>query len=136
MIPLPKPRGFGDYALFAFLMTGALVFSFWLEASDGVSWVDAAFALAAAVLLVFAIILARRGEKARWIMQPTWRVYAVAALGAFMLLFGAIYADGYLLHRTSIPSTRLWHDVVLATLSAAGTLWSLRRRHPGRRQLL
>jgi hypothetical protein len=57
MIPLPKPRGFWDYALFAFVMAGALVFLFWLEASDGVGWADAAFAFAGAVLFVFATII-------------------------------------------------------------------------------
>jgi hypothetical protein len=136
MIPLPKPRGFWDYAIFALMMTGALVFLFWLEASDGIGWADAVLACAAAVLLVFAIILARRGEKARWIAQPTWHAYVLAPLGAFALMFGAIYADGYLLHRTDITSNRLWHDMVLAIGLTAGTLWSSRRRHPARRQLL
>jgi hypothetical protein len=42
MISLPKPRGFWDYALSALVMTGVLVLLFWLEASDGISWTDAA----------------------------------------------------------------------------------------------
>ena len=136
MIPLPKPRGFWDYTLFALIMTGVLVFLFWLEASKGVGWADAALACAAAALFVFATILARRGEKARWIAQPTWRVYVLAALGAFAVMFGAIYADAYLLHRRDITSKRLWNDMVLAIVLTAGTLWSSRRRHPARRQLL
>lgn len=139
MIPLPKPRGFWDYALFALVMTGLLVFLFWLEAGDRIGWADAALGCAAAVLLVFAIILARRGEKASWIAQPTWRVYLLASLGAFALMFGAMYADSYLLHRRDITFNRLWHDTGLAiaiTAVTAGTLWSSRRRHPTRRQLL
>jgi hypothetical protein len=36
MIPLPKPRGFSDYGLFALLLTVFLDGLFWLEASDGV----------------------------------------------------------------------------------------------------
>lgn len=34
------PRGFWDYALFALIMTGAILFLFWLEASDGVGRAD------------------------------------------------------------------------------------------------
>lgn len=128
MIPLPKPRGFWDYALFALIMTGALVFIFWLDASDEVGWADAALALAAAVLFVFAIILARRGEKATWIAQPTWHAYLLAVLGGFTLMFGAIYADAYLLHRRDLTSTRLWNDMVLAIVLIAGMVWSSRRR--------
>jgi drug/metabolite transporter (DMT)-like permease len=135
MTPFPKPRGFWDYALFALAMTGALVFLFWLEARDGIGWADAALACAAAVLLVFAIIFARRGEKARWIAQPTWYAYVLAALGAFALMFGAIYADGYLLHRRDITSNRLGHDMVLAIVVTAGTVWSFLRRHRSKRQL-
>jgi len=135
MIPLPKPRGFWDYALFALVMTGALVFLFSLEASDGVGWADAAFAFAGAVLFVFATILARRREKATWIARPTWYAYLLAALGAFVLIFGVTYADAYILHRRDINSSRLWHDVVLAIVLIAGTLWASRRRPPARRQL-
>jgi len=40
-------------------MTGALLFSFWLEASGGVGWADAALAFTAAVIFVLAIILVR-----------------------------------------------------------------------------
>jgi H+/Cl- antiporter ClcA len=136
MIPLPKPRGFWDYALFALTITGALVFMFWLDRSDGVGWPDAALALTAAVLFVFAIILARRGEEATWIVHPTWKVYALAAIGAFVLLFGALYADIYFLHPKDFTSKRLSRDVVAAIAGTTGTLWSLRRRLPAKRQLL
>jgi hypothetical protein len=108
MIPLPKPRGFWDYTLFAFVMTAALLFLFWLEASDGARWVDATLAFAAAVLSVL----------------------------AFGLIFGAIYADAYLLHRWDITSSRLRHDVVLASGLSAVMLWFLRRRRSAGRQLL
>jgi uncharacterized membrane protein len=138
MIPFPKPRGFWDYALFALVMTGALLVMFWLEASDGVGWADAALAFTAAVLCVMAIVLVRRREKATWMAQPTWYAYLLAVLGAFGLTFGTIYADAYLLHHRDITSSRLRHDMVLAVLTAvtAVMLWSLRRRPPARRQLL
>jgi hypothetical protein len=136
MIPLPKPRGFWDYALFALIMTGVLVFLFWLEASDGVGWADATLAFAAGVLFVFAVILARRREKAKWIAQPTWLVYVLAPLGSFVLIFGAIYADTFLLHRRDITSNRLRHDMVFGIVVTTGTVWSSRRRLPARRQLL
>jgi hypothetical protein len=136
MIPLPKPRGFWDYALSALAMTGALVFVFWLEASDGVGWADAALASSAAVWVVFAIILARRGEKAKWIAHPTWHASVLAVLGSFVLMFSAIYADAYLLHRRDITSNRLLHDIVLAIVLTAVTLWSSRRRLRARRPLL
>jgi hypothetical protein len=137
MIPLPKPRGFWDYTLFALVMTGLLLFLFWLEAGDRIGWTDAALACAAAVLLVFAIILARRGEKARWIAQPNWHVYVLAPLGAVALALGAIYADSYLLHRSDITSKRLWHDMGLAivmTAVLARGLWSSRKQYPSGRQ--
>jgi hypothetical protein len=128
MIPLPKPRGFWDYALFALMMSGLLSFLFWLEASNGVGWADAAIAFASAVFLVFAIIVARRGEKAAWIKQSTWQVYPVAALGVLAVMFGAIYADAYLLHRRDLAPTRLRRDVVVAIVSTAGIVSSLLRR--------
>ena len=136
MIPFPKPRGFWDYALFALLMTGLLLSLFWLEASDGVGWLDAALAFAAAVLLVFAIILARRGEKATWIARPTWRAYLLLAFAAFILMFGAVYADAYIFHRSDITYSRFRHDMVLAIVLTAGLLWPSRRRFPARHQLL
>jgi len=135
MIPFPKPRGFWDYGLFALALTGVLVLLFWVEASDGVGWADGALAFATAVLGVFAIILARRGEKATWIAKPRWHVHLLAAFGALMWMFGAIYVDAYILHRKDIASSRLGHDMVLALAVTAGTLWSSRRRSLARRQL-
>ena len=136
MIPFPKPRSFWDYALFALLMTGALMLLFWTEESYRVGWADVAFAFATAVFLVFGIILARRGEKATWIARPAWHQYLLASLGAFVIMFGAIYADAYLLHRRDITYTRLRHDMVSALVLTAGTVWSLRRVRSARRQLL
>src|SRR5215831_601747 len=49
--------------------------------------------------------------------------------------FGAIYADAYLLHRWDITSSRLRHDVVLASGLSAVMLWFLRRRRSAGRQL-
>ena len=135
MIPLPKPRGFLDYALFALIMPGLLVFLFWVDASDALGWADAVLALAAAVLFALAVIIARRQEKARWIAHPTWHVHLAATLGAFMLLFGTMYADAYLLHRRDITSKRLRHDMLLAIVVTAGTLWTSRRRSHAERQL-
>lgn len=136
MTRFPKPRGFWDYTLFAWAMTGMLVFLFWSEASDRVGWADAALACAAAVLFVLATIIARRGEKARWIAQPTWHVYPLAILGTFVLMFGAVYADTYLLHHRDITYNRFRHDMVFATIFVAtGTVWSLLRRHRSKRQL-
>jgi hypothetical protein len=130
MIPLPKPRGFWDYALFALVMTGLLMFLFWLEAINAVGWADTALAFATAVLFVFAIVLARRAENATWTAQPTRSVYLLAALGAFGMMFGAIYADAYLLHRRDITSSRFRHDAVSGVLLTAVTLWSSRKRPP------
>src|SRR5215469_3068863 len=128
MISLPKPRGFWDYALFALIMAGALLFLFWMEARGGVGWPDVEFAVGSALLFVFSIILARRGEKAEWITRPSRRVYLVTALGAFALIFGAIYADAYLFHRRDITANRVRHDIVVAVPILAVALWSWRRR--------
>ena len=117
-------------------MTGVLMFLFWLEASDTIGWTDAALTFATAVLFVFAIILARRGEKAKWIAQPTRHAYLLAVLGTFVLMFGAIYADAYLLHRRDLTFNRLRHDMVPAVLGPAAFLWSSRRRLRARRQVL
>jgi len=107
-----KPRGFWDYALFALVMASALMLLFWLQASNAVGWTDAAIAFAAAVLLVFFIILSRWGEKAKWIEQPSWHVSALITLGVFVFLFGAIYADSYLLHPGDLTSETLGDDIV------------------------
>ncbi|SRR5713226_358615 len=130
MIPLPKPRGFWDYALFALVMTGLLMLLFWLEASDAVGWADTGLAFATAVLCIFAIVLARRAEKATWIAQVTRSAYKLAVLGAFGMMFGAIYADAYLLHRRDITFSRFRHDAVFGILFTAVTLWSSQRRPP------
>jgi hypothetical protein len=135
MIAFPKPRGFWDYALFALAMTGLLVFLFWLEATDGIGLADAALALAVAALFVLGVIIARRGEKATWIARPTWPVYLLVALGAFLLIFGAIYADSYLLHRTDITFKRLRRDTIVAITVIGAMLWSSLRRRSARRQL-
>src|SRR5258705_12410358 len=136
MIALPKPRGFWDYGLFALIMTGALLFLFWMEASDGIRWTDATVAFVAAVLCVLAIVLFRRGEKAKWMGQPTLYAQLIIAPGAIGWVFAAIYADAYLFHRRDITSSRFRSDIVLAVGLTAVMLWSLRRRPPARRQLL
>lgn len=136
MIPLPKPRGFWDYALFALMMTGLLMPLFWLEATDSFGWTDAALAGTASVLLVFAIILARRGEKAKWIARPTWRAQVFIALGATTFFVGVLYADGYVLHRRNLTFYELRHDLVPVILAFAGILWALRRRFRAKPQVL
>jgi hypothetical protein len=136
MIPLPKPRGFWDYALFASAMAGALLFLFWLEASDGVGWADAALAIATGVLSVLAIVLARKREKAKWIAQPTAYAHLLGVLGGLGLIFGAGYADAYLFHRGDITASRFWSDMALAiVLTVVMLWWSLRRRPPASRPL-
>ena len=130
MIRLPKPRSFWDYALFALIMAGVLMFLFWWEASDRVGWTDAAFAFAAAVLLVCTVVLVRRGEKATWIAQPTWFAYLLVSLGASGWLLAASFADACLLHRRDITSSRLGNDVVRVALFTPLTLWTLLRRRP------
>ena len=128
MLPLPKPRGFWDYALMALMVTGVLSVSFWLEAGDGASWADVALAFASAILLVFGVIVVRRGENATWTKHPAWRAQPLVLLGAFALIFGSAYADAYLLHRRNITARRFWGDVVLAILMTAWMASSSRRR--------
>jgi hypothetical protein len=130
MIPLPKPRGFWDYALFSLFMTGLLMLLFWVETGDAVGWTDAALAFATAVLGVFAIILVRRAEKATWITRPSRYVNILAILGATAVMFGAIYADTYFVHRREITSRRLRYDTVFAGVFTTVMVWSLRRRRP------
>lgn len=136
MVPFPKPRGFWDYALFALFMTGLLIFVFWTEANDGIGWTDAVFAGAAAALLVFAIIFARRAEKAKWIMQPAWYARALVALGSFIFILGALYGDAYLLHHNNLIRTSLRHDVVLGIVLIAWFVWSPLRRFRAKPQSL
>jgi hypothetical protein len=135
MISFPKPRGFWDYGLFALAMSGFLLLLFWLDASDGLRWADSLFALTAAALFVLAIILSRRGEKAKWIAQQTWATRILAVFGTLGALYGAMYADSYLFHRRGITSSRLLHDVVSAVVFAAVMLWWLRTRSSASRQL-
>lgn len=117
MIHFPKPRGFWDYAIFALMMTGGLSVLFQLEASDRIGWADAALAFASAALFVFGTILARQGEKATWIKQPlTWRVNLMMTLGLVTLIFGALYADAYLLHPRDITAPRFWRNMIIAIL--------------------
>lgn len=135
MIPLPKPRGFWDYALFALLLTIGLVFLFWLEATDGVRWADAGLALAVAVVSVLGIILARRNEKAAWIARPTWLTRLLFSLAAFAVMLGAIYADAYVLHRSEFTTRRLSRDMCICVAMAVAIAWSLRRQNDTGRQL-
>jgi hypothetical protein len=135
MIPLPKPRGFWDYALSALVMSGLLMLLFWVEASDAVGWTDAALAFAAAVLGVSVVILARRAERATWMAQPTWYVNLIAVLGACGFMFGPMYIDAYLFHRNDITSSRFRHDIVFAVVIAGVVLWNLLRQPRARRPL-
>lgn len=135
MISPPEPRGLLDYAFFALVLTVALVGLFWLEASDGVGWADAGFALAAAALPVLGIILARQNEKAAWIVRPTWRVRLLFTLGAFALLFVTISGDAYILHRRDLTAGRFSRDVAVGIALGVTSAWSLRRRNAAGRQL-
>jgi threonine/homoserine efflux transporter RhtA len=130
MISFPKPRGFWDYELFALFLTCLLMLMFWLDASDAVDWTDAALALLAAELFVFAVVLARRNERAKWIARRTGYVGLLTILGAVGFIFCATYADTYLFHRRDLTSSRLHHDIALAIFLTAALLWSLLRRRP------
>ncbi len=129
----PKPRGFWDYSIFALAMSGFLLLWFWGDAHDRLRWADGLLAATGAVLFVLGVILVRRGEKAKWIAHPTWRVYLGWTVGVSVWLFGTVYADAYLLHRESISSNRLWHDVAAVAFSAAITFSVLRNRGTGTR---
>jgi hypothetical protein len=133
MFSLPKPRSFWDYALFALMLTGLLVLLFWIEATHGIGWADTVLALAASVLCVLIIVVARRNERAAWIVRPTWQARLLVALGAFLLIFGAVYADGYILHRIDITANRFRQDVVLCVAMATAMFLSLRRRNTASR---
>jgi len=135
MIPLPKPRGFWDYALFAFIMTGLLLGLFWVEASDRIRWADAAVAGSAAMMLVLAIILGRRNETAAWIARPARWVRVAAMVGILIVTIGAVYADEYLLHRKDITVNRFHLHLVVFVVLLSTSLLRLRRRTGSRRQL-
>lgn len=127
MMPPPKPWRFGTYAIVALPLTVLLLFMFWIEASLRVGWADAVLAFAASVLFVLAIFLARGGDKAKWIIQPTLRAHLVRVLGVLGLGFGSVYADGYLLHGRNVTFRQLGHDVVF-TIVLAASLWWTRTR--------
>lgn len=115
MVTLPSPRGFWDYALFALVLAGLLMGLFRLEIGGGIGLADAGFALVTSILCVLLVILARRSEKAMWISRPTtWRIHLLAVLGACLFIFGAIFADGYLLHRREISAGRFSQDLVFS----------------------
>jgi hypothetical protein len=136
MTPFPKPRGFWDYALFALVLTGALALLFWLWVRERFGWADVALASFVAVLCVLVIILARRGERAKWIAQTTWHVHALASLGALALVLGALYADAYLLHRRETNSNWPGDYTVIAIVVTAVTISSFLGRHRSKRELL
>jgi hypothetical protein len=124
MIPLPKPRGFWDYSLFALTLTGPFVLLFWLQERGGFGWADVALALAASALMVSAAIFARRGERAAWIARPTWQARLLAVVGAVFLIFWTVFADTYFLHRRDLTASRfrVWIVVFIAWLTAQ-LLW-------------
>jgi len=134
MITLPELRGFWGYALFALIFTGILSAMFWLRASDRVGWADAGLAFALVVLIALGSTFARR--KAPWIKEPTWRADFIAALVAFTLTFGALYADAYLLHRRDITARRFWDDVALFAILLIARMMSLLWQAHARRQVL
>ena len=133
MIPLPKPRGFWDYELFALMLTGLLVLLFWVEASNGVGWADAALAFGAAELCVLTIVFSRRNEKAAWIVRSSWQANPLVTLGSVLLMFAVLYADAYILHRKDMTTARIRHDMILAIALPIAMLLPLRRRHTGSR---
>ena len=60
----------------------------------------------------------------------------LVSVGAFALIFGATYADAYLLHRGDITPNRIWHDIAFAIVLTVGFLWSFRGRFRANRPLL
>jgi drug/metabolite transporter (DMT)-like permease len=131
MIPLPKPRSFWDYALFALLLASLLMCLFRVETSDRVGWSDASLALIAAVLCVLPIsILARRSEKPSWTVQPTWRAKLLFVLGVVLLIFGARYADAYFLHPKDLTPDRFRRDMLLGVVLLVAVFAPLRKRTP------
>lgn len=131
MISLPKPRGFWDYGLFAFALAGFLLLLFWTEASGGIGWADAMFAFIAAVSCALAIVLVRRGEKARWIAHPTTYATILLFLGVLGWLLAAVYGDAYLLHRRDVNSVR--KDIVPMGVGVIVVMLWARRRHSANR---
>lgn len=127
MIPLPRPRSFWDYALFALMLMGLLVLLLWVEADYRVGWTDAVFALVTAFLCVSAIsILARSTEATKKIVQSTWQAKLSLVLGTVLLIFGFLYADVYFIHHIKITASRLRHDLVLVIALSVTVLLSFR----------
>jgi hypothetical protein len=135
MIPLPKPRGFWDYALFVLLLTCLLMFLFWIDASEAVGWADAAVAFVASAVIALAIIVARKREKATWMRRPRWHTYLAIVLGACSAMVASTSIDSYLLHRGDLTYGRLWHDVLFSLGPASVGLWSARRQSQKRQPL-
>ena len=136
MIRLPKARGLWDYSLFALLLTGLLLLDVWLASTYRIDWADVVFALAAAILMTLGIVLARRKEKAEWIKRPSWRTSFIALVAIFAFLGAAEYADGYLLHHTTITAHQLGHDLIFGLFMSASLTWWWRRRSQASSQLL
>ncbi len=134
MIPLPKPRGLRDYTLFALVMSGLLMYLFWIEAGHAIRWADAALACAAAMLCVLGIILARRNEKASWLVQPNVAGKATVGIRSIFVDFWRHYADAYLLHGRDITASRFRNDIVIGIVSLIAVWWQMRRRNTAGRQ--
>jgi ABC-type Fe3+-siderophore transport system permease subunit len=132
MSPILKARGLWDQALFELVASGvtfgALIFLFWLRASDGVGRPDAALAFGAAVVFAFVRILVRREDKAAWIEHPSRLSNLLVVLGGLGWLFGALYADTLLFHRKDITSHRVVADIFRFAVLAAALLWSMQQK--------
>lgn len=128
MIRFPKPRGFWDYALFALFVTGLLLLVFWSSSTYHIDWFDAAFALVIAIFLALGIVFGRRREKAEWIKHPSWRTSFIACFATCAFLLAAEYAHAYFLHRTTIATGQLRHDLIFIVVLSAALPWWLRRR--------
>ena len=118
MTQQPKPRSVRGHALFALIVSIALVLVFQVMASDGVGWGDVAVALAGALLLVAVIaILDRRRSKAVWVDNPTWKSKLLFGVGGIFLGLGLLYADSCLLHPRDLTPARFRQDVVLGAVA-------------------
>lgn len=115
--------------------SGETVWLFGLLPHEEGQGADARLALAAAVLSVLGIVLARRNEHAAWIARPMWYLRLLFSLGALALIFGAMYADAYTLHRRDLTPRRLSRDVCVGVAMAIAVAWSLRRQDSTARQL-
>ena len=129
MVALPSPRGFWDYALFALILAGLLMGLFWLEIGGGIGLADAGLALVTSMLGVFIVILARQSEKAKWVSRPTRRVHLLAAVGTCLFIFGALFADAYILHRREISARMFRDDLVPFGVAVTAVLLPTRKRN-------